>query len=710
MLQHRSIPNKFWAEAVFTAIYLLNRSPTQAVKGKTHEEVWSGRKPKISHLKVFGSIAYVWIPAAKRSKLDSKSQKLMMTGYSDHHKAYRLIDIATGRLSFSRDVASDEDRGFFQSSPSELCSDDQPHSVLLPVGPPNGRDDAASVFDNTLPELPPENNPPLAALIVPEPSPPPPDIGSSNLRPKWWAKTNGDLRDNELLEGRTSRHKSKQQSTVNFAPVANLHSVFEPQTYSEAKGTSKWEQAMEAEFQSLQNNQTWTLSDLLVGKKPINCKWVYKVKYKTDGTLDKYKARLVARGFSQKEGIDYEETFAPTAKMSTIQLVLALAAQFNWKVHQMDVKSAFLNGDLQEEFYMTQPPGFKVAGQEQKVCRFVKALYGLKQAPRAWYMKIDQYLIDHGFQRSPFDANLYIKHIGDDISFVVVYVDDLIITGSSAHLIHGIKQDLCSTFDMTDLGLLHYCLGVEVWQTKHNIFLSQSKYAKNLVDRFRMRDCKQATTLMEPGLKLSAQSSSPLVDETLFRQLVGSLIYLTATRPNISFAVSYISRFISNPILSGYTYSDWANSVDDRKSTAGYVFSLGSGVVTWTSKKQQAVALSSTEAEYQGAVKASCEAVWLRRMLADIHVSQTGPTPLFCDNQEVLKLAKNPVFHERTKHVETHCHYIRQLVEEGFVQLRYVPTTKKPSDIFTKPLGPDKFVKLRVSIGVVNRLSIKGGY
>eukprot|EP00253_Pinus_taeda_P022033 PITA_22033 len=267
---------------------------SKAVKGKTPEEVWSGRKPKISHLKVFGSVAYVWIPAAKRSKLDSKSQKLMTIGYNDHHKAYRLIDIATGRLSFSRDVVFDEDRGFFQSSSFEQCSEDQPHSVLLPVGPPDGRDDAASMFDNTLPELPPENNPPLATPIILEPSPTPPDIGSSTLRPKWWAQTIGDLRDDELLEGRTSRHKSKHQSTVNFALMANLHSIFEPQTYSKAKGTSEWEQAMEAEFQSLQKNHTWTLSDLPEGKKPISYKWVYKVKHKADGTLDKYKAHLVA--------------------------------------------------------------------------------------------------------------------------------------------------------------------------------------------------------------------------------------------------------------------------------------------------------------------------------------------------------------------------------------------------------------------------------
>ena len=210
--------------------------------------------------------------------------------------------------------------------PYEQCSEDQRHNVLLPLCPLVGRDDATFVFDDALPEFPPENNPPLAARVVPEPPPPTPDIDSSTLRPKCWAKTIGDLRDNELLEGRTSRNKSKQQPTVNFAHMANLHGVFEPQTYSEDKGIPVWEQAMEAEFQSLQKNHTWTLSDLPAGKKPISCKWVYKVKYNADGTLDKYKACLVARGFSQKEGIDYEETFFPIAKMSNIPLVLALEA------------------------------------------------------------------------------------------------------------------------------------------------------------------------------------------------------------------------------------------------------------------------------------------------------------------------------------------------------------------------------------------------
>lgn len=424
-------------------------------------------------------------------------------------------------------------------------------------------------------------------------------------------------------------------------------------------------------------NHTWELSELPLGKKPIGCKWVYKIKYKFDGTLDKYKARLVAKSFSQRQGIDYEETFAPTAKMSTIRLVLAMATQFGWKVHQMDVKSAFLNGDLQEEVYMTQPPCFKVAGKEHQVLKLVKALYGLKQAPRAWYMKIDKYLSDQNFKRSSSDSNLYIKTTDSDIILLVIYVNDLIITSSSASLIQGIKQSLCQSFDMTDLGLMHYCLGVEVWQQPSGIFISQSKYARALLDKFRMQDCKTASTPMEKGLKLSAQSDSPPVDDTTYRQLVSSLIYLSATRPNISFTVNYISRFMtaskadhwiaakrvlryvkgnpdygilysrsSNPKLRGFTDSDWVGSVDDKKSTSGYVFSLGFDAVTWTSKKQQVVSLSSTKAEYRGTVKAGCEVVWLRQMLGDMQMSPAGPTTLFVDNDGVIKLAWNPVFHE----------------------------------------------------------------
>ncbi len=334
--------------------------------------------------------ALSWIPKAKNSCLQDTVT---------HIRAYRLIDVNIDRLIFSRDVVFDEELEPFQFSASLPHSEIQ-SSAISNLGPSI----LYESFDAT--DTPPQP-PPYNIALAPTPAIPiASDICSSTLRPKWWAQTISDLRPNELIEGRTSKNKSIQHNTVNFALMANIHSIPEPQTYAEAKGIQKWEHAMDVELQSLKKNHTWVLSDLPPRKKPISCKWVYKVKYHADGTLDKYIVKLVAQGFTQHEGIDYEETFALTAKMSTIRLLLAIAAQYGWKVHQMDVKSVFLNGELQEEVYMTQPPGLKVVGSEPKVCRLQNALYGLKQAPRAWYIKIDQCLIAQGFQRSLSDSNL----------------------------------------------------------------------------------------------------------------------------------------------------------------------------------------------------------------------------------------------------------------------------------------------------------------
>jgi hypothetical protein len=453
MLQNRCVPNRFWVEAVFTAVYLLNRSPTMAVKQKTPEEAWSGRKPKVSHLKVFGSTAYTWIPAAKRTKLDPKSKKMMLTGYSDTHKAYRLVDVDTDKVSFSKDVV-DEEVGPFHTPPAFRVTE-QPEviedsGVKLPIAPPEGGKDSEHDDEESK-----QDESPRSVRSVHSEAGSPSHGGNTDLvardskRPKWWHNTIGDVQIGEMIEGRSSQGKSKQQTgTVNFALMANIQEIYEHQVFKEAKARPEWEKAMEVEHESLMKNQTWDLTALPSGKKPIGCKWVYKVKYKADGTLDKYKARLVAKGFSQREGIDYEETFAPTAKMSTIRLVLAMAAQQGWKVHQLDVKSAFLNEDLKELVYMCQPKGFQVAGKEHLVCRLKKALYGLKQAPRAWYIKIDRYLVQQGFQRSPSNSNLYVKRVGNEIILLVVYVDDIIITGSEEDEITWIKSNMGRAFDM----------------------------------------------------------------------------------------------------------------------------------------------------------------------------------------------------------------------------------------------------------------------
>ena len=349
--------------------------------------------------------------------------------------------------------------------------------------------------------------------------------------------------------------------------------------------------------------------------------------------------------------------------MTTIRALLAVAAHKKWPVYHMDVKSAFLNGHLKEEVYVLQPPGFEMPGSENKVCRLKKALYGLKQAPRAWYQRIDKFFKNIGFIRCASDANLYVLKKCGKIVLVVLYVDDLNITGNDEDMVNRTREILSLEFEMTDLGLMHFCLGIEVWQQEAGkIFISQQKYTLEILKAFGMADCKPISTPMEVNVKLSTEDTSPLVDTRKYRKLVGGLIFLTNTRLDISFSVGVLSRFSNKPreshwkegmrllryikgtldyginygegdTLIGYCDSDWAGDSDSRKSVSGYCFSLGSGPFSWSSKKQPTVALSSSEAEYKAACFAVCEAVWLRRILADMGIPMSMATTLKCDNR-----------------------------------------------------------------------------
>eukprot|EP00253_Pinus_taeda_P034947 PITA_34947 len=326
--------------------------------------------------------------------------------------------------------------------------------------------------------------------------------------------------------------------------------------------------------------------------------------------------------------------------MNSIRLVLSLAASLKWEVHQMDVKSAFLHGDLHEEIYMEQPIGF-IQTDSSLVCRLKKSLYGLKQAPRAWYAKMDSFLLESGFSRCYSDNTVYTKKVGNSLIILVLYVDDLILTGSDPNLINHVKSSLKKKFEMTDLGHLHYFLGLQVLQSKEGISLSQS------------------------NAKVT-------------------------------------------PLLVGFPDSDWAGDPDDRKSTAGYVFTLGSGPITWACKKRAAISLSSAEAEYRGAVEASKEALWLRQILSELGFEQQHPTTLWCDNQSAIQLCKEPVKHQRSKHIELHMHFIRMLIHDHVLEVQYCSTDDQVADIFTKALTEAKFTKLRYMLGV-QEVVTKGG-
>jgi hypothetical protein len=384
-------------------------------------------------------------------------------------------------------------------------------------------------------------------------------------------------------------------------------------------------------------------------------------------------------------------------KYTSIRNIIAIAAELGWRIHQMDVKTSFLNGFIEEEVYIEKPQGFELSDRETHVCLLRKALYGLKQAPRAWYSQIDTYLLQMGFEKSDADENLYFIIRDEDMLILILYLDDVFITGAE-DLIVECKLGLASEFEMSDIGLMHYFLGMEVWQEEGHIFLGKGKYASDILSRFQMEDSRPMSTPMITNWKKLSASDSQLVDATSYKQLIGSLMYLVNTIPDICFSMNTLSQYMVEPrsvhmvgekhilryvvgtvdfgldyvrgdgvSLVGYTDSDWAGCVADRKSTLGCCFSLGSGLVSWFIQKQNLVALSSVEAEYMAASQASCEAIWLRKMLVGLFGQEMSPNVIHCDNQSCIKLSKNPVFHDWSKHIEIRYHFIRDWVQRGAV-------------------------------------------
>jgi hypothetical protein len=510
-------------------------------------------------------------------------------------------------------------------------------------------------------------------------------------------------------------------------------SAEEPRSLAQAQKEACWRRAMEEELRSIEENRTWTLTEHPQGRRAIGLKWVFKVKRDEHGAVVRHKARLVVKGYAQRHGIDYDEVFALVARMEAVRLLLALAAHEGWEVHHMDVKTAFLNGDLQEVVFVEQAPGFVQAGQEHKVHRLHKALYGLHQAPRAWNQKLDDKLGVLGFKKCPSEHAIYCRGAGSERLVVGVYVDDLIITGASCNSIKKFKTQMTKIFKMSDLGLLTYYLGIEVKQGVEGITLSQGSYAGKILEKAGMVECNTCDVPMQAKLKLSRESDCPRVDATEYRSLVGSLRYLVNTRLDLAFLVGYVSRFMEEPhedhlaaikhilryiagtrdwglkfarkkrdqpVLLGYSDSDLAGDVDSRKSTSGVIFFLGESPISWQSTKQKVVALSSCEAEYIAAATAACQGVWLARLLSEILDSLVNKPVLKVDNKSTISLVKNPVHHDRSKHIDTRFHLIREYAQNGQIEVSFIRTDEQLGDVLTKPLCKNKFLKLCTKIGL----------
>lgn len=487
---------------------------------------------------------------------------------------------------------------------------------------------------------------------------------------------------------------------------------------------------MKEEIRALENNGTWTLELLPPGKKALGSQWVYRTKFLSNGEIERLKSRLVVLGNHQQAGIDYTETFAPVAKMTTVRIFLAIAASKNWELHQMDVHNAFLHGDLDEEVYMKLPPGFECSDPNM-VCRLRKSLYGLKQAPRCWFAKLVTTLKEYGFLQSYSDYSLFTyTKTGIQIN-VLVYVDDIVISGNDSAALCTFKSYLSDCFKMKDLGPLKYFLGIEVARSSAGLFLYQRKYTLDIISEAGLLGAKPSGFPIEQNHKLGLASGDLLEDPESYRRLVGRLIYLAVTRPDLAYSVHILSQFMQEPrtehweaalrvvrylkgtpgqgillsadcdlTLQGWCDSDWAACPLTRRSLTGWLVFLGKSPVSWKTKKQHTVSRSSAEAEYRSMATITCELKWLKGLLLSLGVHHPKAIKLFCDSQSALHIAKNPVFHERTKHIEVDCHFVRDAINEGLISPSHVPTSSQLADIFTKALGKMQFDNLLSKLGI----------
>nr|AAL31657.1 Putative Zea mays retrotransposon Opie-2 [Oryza sativa]AAM08711.1 Putative Zea mays retrotransposon Opie-2 [Oryza sativa Japonica Group]AAP51900.1 retrotransposon protein, putative, Ty1-copia subclass [Oryza sativa Japonica Group] len=489
---------------------------------------------------------------------------------------------------------------------------------------------------------------------------------------------------------------------------------------------------MHEELENFERNKVWTLVEPPSGHNIIGTKWVFKNKQNEDGLIVRNKARLVAQGFTQVEGLDFNETFAPVARIEAIRLLLAFAASKGFKLFQMDVKSAFLNGFIQEEVYVKQPPGFENPDFPNHVFELSKALYGLKQAPRAWYDRFKNFLLAKGFTMGKVDKMLFVLKHGDNQLFVQIYVDDIIFDCSSHALVVEFAETMRREFEMSMMGELSYFLGLQIKQTPQGTFVHQTKYTKDLLRWFKMENCKPISTPIGSIAVLDPDEDGEAVNQKEYRSMIGSLLYLTAYRPDIQFVVCLCARFQASPrashrqavkrimrylnhtlefgiwystsssiCLSGYSDADFGGCRIDRKSTSGTCHFLGTSLIAWSSRKQSSVAQSTAESEYVAAASCCSQILWLLSTLKDYGLT-FEKVPLFCDNTSAINIAKNPVQHSHTKHIDIRFHFLRDHVEKGDVELQFLDTKLQLADIFTKPLDSNRFAFLRGELGIIH--------
>lgn len=710
ILSEASAPKKLWAEASYTANYLINRSPSKALLNTTPFEMWSGKRPDLSHLKVFGCIAMVHIPKEQRKKWDEKSKTKVFVGYAETQKGYRLFDSSSNKITISRDVIFIENKMFFEKDMKEnlITENRQIQEVFLPISEDSEENEIISNQEEQTESSEKDN--------IQE---------TPKIRQTRTRKQPARLDDFIL----TLKKKEKEHKNI-----------VEPNTWQEALKSEfkdEWYSSMKKEMECFEENQAFTLTDLPQEKTPIELRWVFQIKRDENDKIIKFRSRLVAKGFMQKPNVDYFQTFAPVVRYTTIRFLVTLSLKYNLTIYHLDVETAFLKSLLKEEIYAKQPEPFIVKNQESKVLKLNKAIYGLKQGSMAWHETFTSILFTIGLKQSAVDPCVYQykNEKTKDWIIVAIYVDDQMVLTSSEKLKEDLVQKLSEKLKIKELGLLRYFLNIkfEVQREQKYFKMTQENYIANIVENFRLQDCNIKKTPLDASVKLEKIEDSPTVTSFPYAEGVGSCLYLSQTsRPDICYAATYLSSFNNDPRrvhiealkhlikylkgtktlaltlkndqsdqIVGYSDADWANDIRDRKSVTGYIFFYNGSPISWSSKKQKTPATSTCQAEYQALSAACAEAQWLKQLITEFD-PEVGTKPIIMkmDNNSAINLAMTSSYKANAKHIDVKHHYVRDLIKKEIIKIEHTSSEDMIADYLTKTLNSTKHHKCVTNTGL----------
>lgn len=723
MLNAKNLPKNLWAEAVSTAVYLLNRTTHSSRKNlKTAYEAWTKRKPNLEHVRIFGSTAYIHVPKLFRGKLDNKAKKVVLVGYQGESSNYRLYDPEKKRVSVSRDVIFDEKCYGNEASDEKM----EKQMLTLPKVAKNEGENIA-IIEESDEEAEDRDS----------------DRDDDEDRAPEQQAGNGVMKSTSPITSSTARARLRDRTLLKkpskYIEELDLSEYVPPESYREAvTGTEseEWIEAIKSELRAHEKNKTWVMVPKREDMKLIDSKWVFKVVREKTSDKPRYKARLCARGFLQQDGIDFNETFAPVIRYDSLRMFLARVTQDDLELKQFDVCTAFLHGELEEEILMKIPEGLIVeGGSERMVCQLKKSLYGLKQAPRCWNTKFSGFIKKFGFTESEADSCLYKGVIEHENVFLALFVDDGLIACKSLSVIGKVLKYIEKEFEIT-VGNANRFVGLQIARNRENksMLIHQSDYVEKILKKFKMKDAKAVSVPADPhNILMPVDNENEIENRSPYQEAVGSLMFLSVvSRPDITYAVNTVAKFLNKhseihwravkriyaylngnsdlgimytsgdkePNLVGYCDADYAGDLETRRSTTGYAFDFANGLVSWSSQRQKLVTLSTTESEYVAAATAVKENIWLRNLSKDLGTVCDKATTLYIDNQSAIRLAKNPEYHKRTKHIDVRFHFIREKIASQEIVAKYIPTESQKADIFTKALSKDRFYSLRDSLGL----------